>query len=153
MPTEQVLGDVDTLLAAQPGERLGEPCRGREFDPALHQALSALAVPGLLSQLADEGFVAVTHTVTAAPGLRGVLARFVTALLMAEREFDAAVQRRDPPDPDPSWPVRPTGFGSSSPTPGHRSDGCCPSTRWRLAVLGEPVSAGDWPGCATCATP
>lgn len=98
LPTIQALGDpgdLDALLDSAPGGVPGS-------DPALLGALSALPVRTLVHRLADDGFLQVSDTISAPPGLHGVLARFATAVLRAEQQLDAAGRGvLDLPAPDP----------------------------------------------------
>ncbi|SNR45692.1 plasmid pRiA4b ORF-3 family protein [Blastococcus mobilis] len=102
VPTAQVLGDLDALLDGLPPGGTAVPQPGVGLDARLMRTLVALPARALVQQLTAEGFLEVSDTITAAPGLQRVLARVTAAMLGAQQQFDS-IHRGSPdlPAPDP----------------------------------------------------
>lgn len=95
LPTALAFESTGELLRTAVGPGAG----GSADDVARVGSLAAWPLRRLVDQLAADGFLQVSDTVAAAPGLDGVLARFTAALLQAEELALSGAE--DLPDPDP----------------------------------------------------
>ncbi|WP_113782060.1 plasmid pRiA4b ORF-3 family protein [Geodermatophilus sp. TF02-6] len=85
-----------------PVDQLFDPAGPADVDARLATYLAFAALPAhpLLHQLADDGILEVSDTITAAAPLRGLLARLASELLASVESADASGP--DLPEPDPA---------------------------------------------------
>lgn len=88
-----------------PTQRLVDPAAsldgmaGIPGDVAVFAELAAVPAHAAVHRLEDDGILEVSDTITATPGLRGLLARLTRALLMAAPSTSGAGPDLPPPDP------------------------------------------------------